>query len=95
MPFLSTNVTNNNNIFFSAISELDLDLFTYFSDNNILSGFILSTLSIIFFNHLLKKGSLLPLLLSNLPAILFLIKLLIIVEIEYSIAQYANGTLSL
>jgi hypothetical protein len=49
MPSLSTNITDDNNIFTSAILELNLDQFTYFSNSNTLNNSTLSTLGIIFF----------------------------------------------
>ena len=45
MPLSSTNVTDNNNISSSAISELDSNQFTYFGNNNILSNSTPNTLS--------------------------------------------------
>jgi len=43
MPFLSTNITDDDNISTSAILELDLDQFTYSSNSNALSNSVLST----------------------------------------------------
>lgn len=75
----------------SAILELDSDQFTCSSDDNASSGFTLVLQAQLPLNHLVENGSLLLLLLSNLPAILFLVKLLVTAEIEYGTAQYANG----
>ena len=43
MPPSSTNTTDNNNISTFAISELNSDQFTYFSDGNVLSNSAPST----------------------------------------------------
>jgi hypothetical protein len=46
MPSLSTNITDDDNISTSAISELDSDQFTYSGDGDALSNSALSTLGV-------------------------------------------------
>lgn len=48
MPFPSTDIIDDDNIFFFTILELNLDQFTYFGNNNVLSGSIPSILDITF-----------------------------------------------
>jgi len=49
MPSSSTNITDDDNISTSAILELNLNQFTYFSNSDALSNSVLSTLGITFF----------------------------------------------